>query len=157
MWGPTVWSALHVLSFAYPEEPTSEDRRSADRMVRGVIGLLPCEECRRHSREYLAASENGGDQFRNREAFARWIYDWHQSVNERIGGEARVREAPSFEQVRRKHRAMLGGCNKKAGCRIGRRQHHSVTGSAAASSFIITVAIAAACCGVLLCLLLRRQ
>lgn len=116
MWGPTVWSALHVLSFAYPERPTPEDRRSALGLVRGVIALLPCEECRRHGAEYLLAKHH---DWHSREAFARWVYDFHQSVNRRIGGEARASAAPSFEQTRKRYRAMLGaGCDSKAGCRI---------------------------------------
>jgi hypothetical protein len=83
IWGPSAWTFLHAVSFAYPEEPTAEHKRAALNLFESLKFLLPCGDCCSHyctvfdKDAFLRALEN-------RDKFSKWVVDFHNSVNLRL-------------------------------------------------------------------------
>ena len=81
VWGPKVWYILHRLSFF-------SDRRDLSGAWKAVLRVLsetmPCELCRNHMKEYIAAnplkgSDLGGLEYRN--MIVAWLHKFHNHVN----------------------------------------------------------------------------
>lgn len=89
-WGAHGWAFLHACSFGYPECPLPEDREGAFRLVTSLPAMLPCAECRRHAQDYIVGGPRAVHSprdapFSSRLALARWVFDFHDSVNLRLG------------------------------------------------------------------------
>ena len=110
-WGRAGWKFLHVCSFAYPTRPTPEHRAAAFSLVSSLRYMLPCGECRLHTGRYLDSRRTGihsldSPHLRSRESFARWLFDFHNSVNARLGYPVLV----DYDSVRRVHSSPGGAC-----------------------------------------------
>jgi FAD-linked sulfhydryl oxidase len=81
-WGPKLWKSLHYIAFAYPEQPSDEQKRAALGLLQALGQLLPCEKCRQHYSAYLAEFPPNVD---SRTAFARYLNELHNKVNARLG------------------------------------------------------------------------
>ena len=46
IWGPALWHALHNISFNYPVNPTSEDKKYYKNYILNLQYVLPCKYCR---------------------------------------------------------------------------------------------------------------
>ena len=46
VWGPSMWHYLHIMSFNYPVNPTSEDKKHYRDFVLNLKNVLPCKYCR---------------------------------------------------------------------------------------------------------------
>ncbi len=84
VWGPVFWCTLHVISLAYPDEPTYAEKRAAKDFFNALAHLLPCPVCRDHFREMLQGMpiENWLD---NRKSLIEWVWTAHNRVNNRLG------------------------------------------------------------------------
>jgi hypothetical protein len=83
IWGPSAWTFLHAVSFAYPEDPTSEHKNAALNLFDSLKFLLPCGECCSHYCTVLDKNELTR-ALENRDKFSRWVVDFHNSVNLRL-------------------------------------------------------------------------
>jgi len=83
IWGPSAWTFLHAVSFAYPEEPTKEHKTAALNLFDSLKYLLPCGECCSH---YCTVLDKNAlmQALENRDKFSRWVVDFHNSVNTRL-------------------------------------------------------------------------
>jgi hypothetical protein len=87
-WGPAAWSWLHIVAFRYPTRPTDHDRHRAWDVVRSLRDSLPCDKCRVHFAEMIAAETAQGASagvFASHDAFSRATVRWHNAVNRRLG------------------------------------------------------------------------
>lgn len=97
VWGPGVWFSLHCISFGFPVQPTSQQKRDYAFLLKSLALTLPCPACSAHFQQLL-------DQtmfikhFANRATFTRYVYDLHRAVNDRLG-----KPSPSFEDVCKKY------------------------------------------------------
>lgn len=84
VWGPVFWCTLHIISLAYPDEPTYAEKRSAKDFFNALAHLLPCPVCREHFREVLQGMpiENWLD---NRKSLVEWVWTAHNRVNKSLG------------------------------------------------------------------------
>lgn len=87
-WGPHLWSILHQLASRVGRQPTAmlaaDEQRIWGQFIRMTEGIMPCQMCRGHYREWLK---------RNGAGFAPTVEDlWslHEAVNERRGVESGV-------------------------------------------------------------------
>lgn len=91
IWGPKAWGFLHAVTFRYPEENTSKQKRtSAYQLLVSLERLLPCERCRKHFVAYMKDSSTGingasSRHLQNRISFATWMVNFHNAVNNRLG------------------------------------------------------------------------
>ena len=85
IWGPSAWKFLHALSFAYPEkDPSSEHKQAVLNLFASLKYLLPCGECCAH---YCSTydSDTLKKSLGSREDLSKWLVDFHNSVNSRLG------------------------------------------------------------------------
>ena len=76
------WALLHLSAEKYPHNPTQENREWELRFISTVIHNLTCPMCQQHAKEYV---ENHHPDLSNRLNLMKWVFDFHNSVNERIG------------------------------------------------------------------------
>lgn len=48
IWGPFMWFILHIITFNYPENPTSFDKQSYRDFFNSLKYVIPCDQCRKH-------------------------------------------------------------------------------------------------------------
>ena len=78
-WGPNLWKSLHAISFAFPENPTMEQRLAAERFFRDLQHMIPCPKCQEHYRQQL---EKYPLRCENRTELTKWLVAVHNRVNE---------------------------------------------------------------------------
>lgn len=93
-WGPIFWFCLHSIAAAYSVAPTEEKRQSIAIYMEGLSRNLPCPVCAYHLSEYLKEHPIY-PHTDSREHLERFMYDLHESVNERLG-KAKLH---TFEEV----------------------------------------------------------
>jgi hypothetical protein len=79
-----IWSTLHIISLAYPDEPTYAEKRSAKEFFNSLAHLLPCPVCRSHFREILQGSPVDS-WLDNRTLLTEWVWKAHNAVNVKLG------------------------------------------------------------------------
>lgn len=86
-WGPSAWTFLHTVSFAYPDDPDEATRHSTRRFFETLQHVLPCANCREHYRDrFITAALR--DPFQSRDALTRWLVALHNDVNASHGKAA---------------------------------------------------------------------
>lgn len=84
VWGETMWTMIHLLTYYYPAEPSDNVKRAAYQQIHAYRYTLPCENCRRGFRKELL--ETPVEEFlESRETFIEWGIEIHTSVNKRLG------------------------------------------------------------------------
>ena len=81
VWGPSVWHALHTMSFNYPLKPTMEEKKHYRDFVLNLQYVLPCKHCRMNLKTNFKQLPLTISKMRNRETFSRYIYNLHELVN----------------------------------------------------------------------------
>jgi len=94
-WGPKAWDFFHSVSFSYPTNPTSEQQAAALDFFKALPFMLPCSTCGKHCEQQL---KQFPPDVRNRETLTKWLYNFHNLINQRLG-----KEMPSFDEIKRKH------------------------------------------------------
>ena len=87
---------FHSVSFSYPENPTIEQKKSAMDFFKALPFMLPCSTCGKHCQEQL---EKFPPRVENREQLTKWLYNFHNMVNQRLG-----KKMPSFEEISLKYK-----------------------------------------------------
>ena len=81
-WGPRAWHWLHNMAITYSDNPSLADKQMAYRRIHKFIEGLPCEECRRHSIQYISAVP---PDYTDSHTLQIWVWTFHNSVNKRLG------------------------------------------------------------------------
>jgi hypothetical protein len=84
VWGPIFWCTLHIVSLAYPTEPTYAEKRAAKDFFNSFTQLLPCPVCKEHFREVIAMLPVD-TWLDNRASVTEWVWMLHNRVNARLG------------------------------------------------------------------------
>jgi len=83
IWGPMFWSTLHIVSLAYPDEPTYAEKRAAKEFFNALAHLLPCPVCRDHFRQVLQGLPI--DSWLDKKGtLVEWVWMAHNQVNKRL-------------------------------------------------------------------------
>lgn len=104
-WGPGLWVALHSMTFDYPENPSLEDKQRYRAFFHTLKYVLPCGTCRAHYTEGIEKKMPIEPALKNRDTLSRWLVDFHNSVNQRLG-----KPIVSYESVKEKYNMMRGQC-----------------------------------------------
>ena len=98
IWGPIFWSTLHIVSLAYPEEPTYAEKRAAKEFYNALAHLLPCPICRDHFREVLKGLPI--DSWLDKKGtLTEWVWMAHNQVNKRLD-KPEISMADFFQRYR---------------------------------------------------------
>lgn len=80
-WGPAGWKFLHTITFAYPDQPTLQQQRSATDLFTSLQDMLPCPACQGHYQEFL---KQNPIPVSNAVDLQKWLVNLHNSVNQRL-------------------------------------------------------------------------
>lgn len=53
IFGPYIWTALHIISVNYPENPTLETQNAAIHFIKGFPWMIPCGNCGYHFKQFI--------------------------------------------------------------------------------------------------------
>jgi hypothetical protein len=84
VWGPLMWTYLHIMSFNYPIHPSEEDKTHYRDFIINLQYVLPCKYCRINLTNNFKTKPLDMCHMKNRETFSRYIYDLHETVNKML-------------------------------------------------------------------------
>jgi hypothetical protein len=110
-WGPSGWSLLHQITFAY--EP-SKQKKAAHQLFTMLPFVLPCKFCRASLTEYMEEDPLSPAVLETREALSEWFYRIHNQVNAKLRKQGQpVADDPSFDSVRSFYlESLASGCTR---------------------------------------------
>lgn len=106
IWGPMVWSFLHMISFNYPVHPTEEDKENYHNYLMSLKNVLCCSACRDNYEKNLRDANYNKSKFKNRESFSLFIYDLHNQVNKMLGKPKYL----TYEAIRDRYEIFRAKC-----------------------------------------------
>jgi len=106
VWGPSMWHYLHTMSFNYPVEPTTEDKKYYREFVLNLRYVLPCKYCRMNLKTNLKQLPLTMMVMKNRESFSRYIYNLHELINKMLNKKSNM----SYCEVRERFEHFRSRC-----------------------------------------------
>ena len=82
-WGRSTWKYLHTLTFAYPMNPTQEDKIKMYNYFTQLPEFIPCAECANSFRLYLQYIPVN-EYLDNTHSLVYWLYSIHFLVNQKL-------------------------------------------------------------------------
>jgi hypothetical protein len=109
VWGPPMWHYLHTMSFNYPVNPTSEDKKHYSDFVKNLQYVLPCKYCRMNLSNNFKKKPLQRCDMENRDTFSRYIYDLHEIVNKMLHKKSHL----SYCDVRERYEHFRSRCTEE--------------------------------------------
>ena len=82
-WGPSGWKLLHLISYQYPVNPTSIDKKNIKEFFELLKYLLPCKYCRISIIKFY--NEIPIEQYyHNKKKMIEFVYLIHNKVNDKL-------------------------------------------------------------------------
>jgi hypothetical protein len=113
LWGPSGWLFLHCVSFGYPYkiDPTNPEHIAKQndyyRFFYYLGKVLPCKYCRISYDEFFA-NNSPMKHLGTRRELAKWLYDIHNLVNNKLG--VPICEQPTFEEIEERYESFRAAC-----------------------------------------------
>ena len=113
LWGPSGWLFLHCVTFGYPYkiDPTKPDHLEKQndyyRFFYYLGKVLPCKYCRESYMEFLT-KKSPMNHLGSRKELAKWLYDVHNMVNDKLG--VPECERPTFEEIEDRYQSFRAAC-----------------------------------------------
>jgi len=82
VWGPILWTTMHIVSIGYAENPTEEEKRGAIQFYESLKYMIPCPICKEHYAHILTTMPPDAQ---NRATLIEWVFNVHNKVNEQLG------------------------------------------------------------------------
>jgi hypothetical protein len=108
IWGPGIWHYLHTMSFNYPVNPTTEDKRHYRNFVLELKYVLPCGKCRKNLIKTLKKHPLNMSEMKSRETFSKYVYNLHEQVNKMLNKKSGL----SYDDVRERYEHFRARCVK---------------------------------------------
>jgi hypothetical protein len=113
IWGPSLWHTLHVMSFNYPVQPTSKQKKDYRNFILNLANVLPCKHCRNNLHDtFEKLLPLTLKDMANRESFSKYIYLLHEHVNKMLKKNSGL----SFHDVRERYEHFRSRCSKQTSC-----------------------------------------
>ena len=109
VWGPMMWSYLHTRSFNYPVNPSADDKKHYRDFIISLQYVLPCKYCRMNLANNLKKNPIQACHMENRDAFSRYIYDLHETVNKMLKKKVHL----TYCQVRDRYENFRARCTQE--------------------------------------------
>jgi len=85
IWGPHIWKALHLISFAYPNDPNENQKKTYKSFFETFYGVIPCSICSANYQRHIKELPITDDTMKNRDSLVKWVIDMHNLVNKENG------------------------------------------------------------------------
>ena len=82
IWGNAGWTFSHIITFAYPPEPTEKQKQSALQYFTSLEDILPCQKCQMHYQKLL---KEYPPDVTSQDTLSKWFVFIHNQVNQRLG------------------------------------------------------------------------
>jgi hypothetical protein len=115
LWGPGAWFSLHSITFGYPINPTTEQKKQYKDYFESVGNVLPCSYCRKSYNEFISSDDTmlTDDVFESRATLTLWLYKLHNRVNAKLGVDYGV----TYEDIVKRYEAFRAKCTPQIqGC-----------------------------------------
>ena len=126
VWGPGMWHYMHTMSFNYPVEPTTDDKRHYRDFMINLKYVLPCGKCRANLRKNFKRLPLTMKHMQSRETFSKYVYDLHELVNKMLGKSSGL----SYADVRERYEHFRARCAqsiKAKTCKRGKKLENGCT------------------------------
>lgn len=110
VWGPAVWHSLHTISFNYPLEPTTKDKKHYMEFILNLRYVLPCGKCRENLKCNFKKLPLTMQDMKSRETFSKYIYNLHELINTMLNKKSKL----SYEDVRERYEHFRARCYSKS-------------------------------------------
>lgn len=109
IWGPSMWESLHSITFAYPINPTKQDKENYRKYFELVGEVLPCSFCRESYKKFITTDITKLDDnaLKNRESLTKWLYYVHEAVNDKLGVDYGI----TYSDVVKRFESYRASCN----------------------------------------------
>lgn len=85
IWGPRLWSILHIITMEYPNNPTNIDKNNMKAFFESLGPVLPCNKCKNNFTSHLQKNPLSNDVLSSRTQLVKWSIDVHNDVNKLTG------------------------------------------------------------------------
>jgi len=109
VWGPSMWHFLHTMSFNYPINPTSDDKKHYREFMLSLQYILPCKYCRQNLTKNYKAFPLRSSDMANRDSFSRYVYKLHEIVNKLL----KKKSGLSYCDVRERYEHFRSRCTNE--------------------------------------------
>jgi len=109
VWGPPMWHYLHTMSFNYPVNPTSTDKKHYRDFIISLQYVLPCKYCRMNLTNNFKKKPLQMCNMKNRDTFSRYIYELHEIVNKMLHKTSHL----SYCEVRERYEHFRSRCTEE--------------------------------------------
>ena len=109
VWGPSIWHALHTISFNYPIHPTAQEKQHYRDFILNLQYVLPCKYCRMNLKTNFKQLPLTMGKMKNRETFSRYIYDLHELINKML----HKKSALTYCDVRERYEHFRSRCTEE--------------------------------------------
>jgi FAD-linked sulfhydryl oxidase len=83
--GRGTWTLLHTMAAYYPDAPSAAQQRDTRDFLASLGKVFPCRWC---ADDFVDSMRQRPPQLDSRSAFARWLCDAHNDVNQKLGKPA---------------------------------------------------------------------
>jgi len=80
IWGPSLWTYLHLLSISYDDKPTNDDKISFKSFIKYLGLTLPCDICKKHYFDFMT-EERVKIGLENKQNLMELFWKLHNNVN----------------------------------------------------------------------------
>ena len=105
-WGPALWHSLHMISFNYPVEPTSQQKKQYRNLMLNLVNVLPCKHCRLNLKKNYKIFPLTMECMKSRDSFSRYVYNLHERINKNLGKDSGL----SYCDVRERYEHFRARC-----------------------------------------------
>ena len=109
LWGPLQWTYLHIMSFNYPVNPTSQDKKHYRNYIYNLRYVLPCKFCRINLTNNLKKKPLLMCHMKSRATFSKYIYELHELINKMLGKKSNL----SYCDVRERYEHFRSRCTEE--------------------------------------------
>jgi hypothetical protein len=105
-WGPPMWHYLHTVSFNYPVNPTTLQKRKYKELLTNLQYTLPCKYCRINLTNNYKKYPLTEAVFKNRNSLSRYVYNLHEVINKMLWKTSNL----SYCEVRERYENFRSRC-----------------------------------------------
>lgn len=105
-WGPALWHSLHMISFNYPIEPTSQQKKQYRNLMLNLVYVLPCKYCRLNLKKNYKIFPLTMECMKSRDSFSRYVYNLHERINKNLGKDSGL----SYCDIRERYEHFRARC-----------------------------------------------
>ena len=109
LWGPLQWTYLHIMSFNYPVNPTSQDKKHYRNYIYNLRYVLPCKYCRINLTNNLKKKPLLMCHMKSRATFSKYKYELHELINKMLGKKSNL----SYCDVRERYEHFRSRCTEE--------------------------------------------